>query len=126
MQCNVSRRQAPRCICYGYLIKRQFIEPVFSFEGGWLRRTIIPILKHRAASLCRDPVNAAKRHLPDNCCAPLPVLLTDPSERSCTATENPNMFQGHAARRNSFPQGHSEKHSKPVPQSSETGDSRVG
>ena len=26
------------------------------------------------------------------------------------------MFQGHATRRNSFPQGHSEKHSKPVPQ----------
>ena len=38
----------------------------------------------------------------------------------------PTMFQGHATRRNSFPQGYSEKHSKPVPQTPETGDSRVG
>ena len=38
----------------------------------------------------------------------------------------PTMFQGHATRRNSFPQGHSEKPSKPVPQTPETGDSRVG
>ena len=61
----------------------------------------------------RGPASAAKRRLPDSCYDLLNVLLIGPSDGSCIATENLNVVL-RTTRRDPFPQGHPEKHSKPV------------